>query len=282
MKELVIKSFGKINLSLDVVRKREDGYHDIDTIMQRISIYDTLNIKQIEGNQLIIKSNNKNIPLDEKNLVYKGWAKLKDRYKKDAGIEIYIDKKIPVAAGLAGGSTNVASFMVGLNEIWDLNLSKEELMSIGKTIGADVAYFFDGRTCRAEGIGEILTPLKDFVGYNVLIVNNGKDISSKDVYTNIVPSQNSSQMEEVVDAINNENIKGLKKHGYNNMEKVSFNIHKDITNIKDDMIIHGSDFSLMSGSGPTVFGIFLDEDKMNKAKKYFKEKYPNTYTAKTI
>lgn len=282
MKEIIIKSYGKINLSLDVVRKREDGYHDIDTIMQRISLYDNLHIKRISGDDLIIKSNNKLVPLDNTNLVYKGWEKLK-KYKKEAtGIEIFIDKKIPMAAGLAGGSTNVASFMAVLNKIWNLNLKNEELMQIGKTIGADVAYFFDGRTCRAQGIGEILTPIKEFKGYNVLIVNNGKDISSKYVYTNIKPSGQNDKMTKVIEAIEENNLEKLQKYGYNNMEEVSFNLYKDIEIIKKDMLKKGADFSLMSGSGPTVFGIFEDLDKLYKAEKYFKEKYKNVYIAKTI
>jgi len=282
MKEIIIKSYGKINLSLDVVRKREDGYHDIDTIMQRISLYDNLHIKRISGDDLIIKSNNKLVPLDNTNLVYKGWEKLK-KYKKEAtGIEIFIDKKIPMAAGLAGGSTNVASFMAVLNKIWNLNLKNEELMQIGKTIGADVAYFFDGRTCRAQGIGEILTPIKEFKGYNVLIVNNGKDISSKYVYTNIKPSGQNDKMTKVIEAIEENNLEKLQKYGYNNMEEVSFNLYKDIEIIKKDMLEKGADFSLMSGSGPTVFGIFEDLDKLYKAEKYFKEKYKNVYIAKTI
>lgn len=282
MKEIIIKSYGKINLSLDVVRKREDGYHDIDTIMQRISLYDNLHIKRISGDDLIIKSNNKLVPLDNTNLVYKGWEKLK-KYKKEAtGIEIFIDKKIPMAAGLAGGSTNVASFMAVLNKIWNLNLKNEELMQIGKTIGADVAYFFDGRTCRAQGIGEILTPIKEFKGHNVLIVNNGKDISSKYVYTNIKPSGQNDKMTKVIEAIEENNLEKLQKYGYNNMEEVSFNLYKDIEIIKKDMLEKGADFSLMSGSGPTVFGIFEDLDKLYKAEKYFKEKYKNVYIAKTI
>lgn len=282
MKEIIIKSYGKINLSLDVVRKREDGYHDIDTIMQRISLYDNLHIKRILGDDLIIKSNNKLVPLDNTNLVYKGWEKLK-KYKKEAtGIEIFIDKKIPMAAGLAGGSTNVASFMAVLNKIWNLNLKNEELMQIGKTIGADVAYFFDGRTCRAQGIGEILTPIKEFKGYNVLIVNNGKDISSKYVYTNIKPSGQNDKMTKVIEAIEENNLEKLQKYGYNNMEEVSFNLYKDIEIIKKDMLEKGADFSLMSGSGPTVFGIFEDLDKLYKTEKYFKEKYKNVYIAKTI
>lgn len=282
MKEIIIKSYGKINLSLDVVRKREDGYHDIDTIMQRISLYDNLHIKRILGDDLIIKSNNKLVPLDNTNLVYKGWEKLKKYKKEETGIEIFIDKKIPMAAGLAGGSTNVASFMAVLNKIWNLNLKNEELMQIGKTIGADVAYFFDGRTCRAQGIGEILTPIKEFKGHNVLIVNNGKDISSKYVYTNIKPSGQNDKMTKVIEAIEENNLEKLQKYGYNNMEEVSFNLYKDIEIIKKDMLEKGADFSLMSGSGPTVFGIFEDLDKLYKTEKYFKEKYKNVYIAKTI
>lgn len=282
MTEIIIKSYGKINLSLDVVRKREDGYHDIDTVMQRISLYDNLHIRKIPGNKLIIKSNNKLIPLDETNLVYKGWDKLRKYTLDETGIEIYIDKKIPMAAGLAGGSTNVASFMSALNKIWNLNLTDEKLMDIGKTIGADVPYFFDGRTCRAEGIGEILTPIREFKGYNILIVNNGKDISSKDIYTNIIPSGQSEKMDKVVEAIEENNLEKLAKHGYNTMEEVSFKIYEDIEIIKNYMIENGAEYSLMSGSGPTVFGIFKDINKMTKAEEYFKEKYENVYIAKTI
>ena len=168
MKEIVIESYGKINLGLDVLYKREDGYHEIKTIMQQISLSDTLTLREMKEN-IALESNNTDLPMDSSNLVYKAWKAIQRRTGINRGIEINIHKRIPIAAGLAGGSTNASAVLKGLNELWELGLKEEELKNIGVEIGADVPYCIMGGTALAEGIGEKLTKLRAFKDKNLLL-----------------------------------------------------------------------------------------------------------------
>ena len=152
MKTITLESYGKVNLGLDVLYKRRDNYHELRTIMQEISLKDTVTIKEIKDG-IIIESNNKDVPLDHRNLVYKAWEGIKKKSGLNNGVHIKIHKKIPGAAGLAGGSTNAAAVLRGLNQLWDLNFSQEELRIMGKELGADVPYCISGGTALAEGIG---------------------------------------------------------------------------------------------------------------------------------
>ena len=184
MKEIVIKSYGKINLGLDVLYKRQDGYHEIRTIMQQIDLSDTLVMREIEED-IELDCNNKELPLDSTNLVYRAWKKLQEKTGINKGIQINIHKNIPIAAGLAGGSSNAATVLKGLNELWNLGLSEEELREIGVEIGADVPFCIMGGTALAEGIGEKLTKLKSFKDKNLLLVNPGIGVSTAEVYGNL-------------------------------------------------------------------------------------------------
>lgn len=281
MNTIQLDSFAKINLSLDVLEKREDGYHNIDTIMQLIDLKDEVVIKTIEENKCIIECSNPKVPVDHHNLVYKAWRKVMDSTGKEQGITVKIQKNIPMAAGLAGGSSNAASVMKGLNELLSLGLSQKELMDMGVAIGADVPYFFVGKTVRATGIGNIFEEIPMRKTLHLLIVNNGTEISTKNVYEKIIPS-GGSRMEEVAKAISQGDLDSLKRVSYNTMEKVVFQMHPEIGEIKERLLTLGADTALMSGSGATVFAVFQSEEKLDEVYDIVKDDYSVVKKSKTI
>lgn len=269
MKKIVMDSYGKINLGLDVLYKREDGYHEINTIMQQISLKDTLTIEE-NKDDIILQCNKSDLPLDSTNLVYKAWEKLKEKTNIKRGIKITIDKQIPIAAGLAGGSSNAATVLKALNFLWELGLKEEQLMSIGVEIGADVPYCIMGGTAYAEGIGEKLTPLKAFKEKSILLVNPGIGVSTEYVYKNLKLEKSPRvNMKKIILDIEMDNIKSLGENIKNVMEEVVIKEHPIIKQIKKEMKEYGALGALMSGSGPTVFGLFDDKDKANYCKDKF-------------
>lgn len=274
------KSYAKINLILDVIEKRQDGYHNIDGIMQMIDLYDEVEVKI--SDKFEITSNSKDIPLDEKNLVYKVYKALKEKYKFNERFSILIEKNIPVSAGIAGGSTNSAVVIEMVDEILGLNMSLDDKKQIGKSVGADIPYLLVGKTARTRGIGDELEILDSLPTTDILIVNNGVEIATPYVYSNIVPSGNSDRIDKLINVYKNKNYDEFFKGLYNVMEKVSISYCPEIQNIKDKMYEFNCIKSLMSGSGPTVFGIFNDDKDIKKAYDYFKKIYKNTFIVKTM
>ena len=270
----------KINLILDVIEKRQDGYHNIDGIMQMIDLYDEVEVKI--SDKFEITSNSKDIPLDEKNLVYKVYKALKEKYKFNERFSILIEKNIPVSAGIAGGSTNSAVVIEMIDEILGLNMSLDDKKQIGKSVGADIPYLLVGKTARTRGIGDELEILDSLPTTDILIVNNGVEIATPYVYSNIVPSGNSDRIDKLINVYKNKNYDEFFKGLYNVMEKVSISYCPEIQNIKDKMYEFNCIKSLMSGSGPTVFGIFNDDKDIKKAYDYFKKIYKNTFIVKTM
>ena len=274
------KSYAKINLILDVIEKRQDGYHNIDGIMQMIDLYDEVEVKI--SDKFEITSNSKDIHLDEKNLVYKVYKALKEKYKFNERFSILIEKNIPVSAGIAGGSTNSAVVIEMIDEILGLNMSLDDKKQIGKSVGADIPYLLVGKTARTRGIGDELEILDSLPTTDILIVNNGVEIATPYVYSNIVPSGNSDRIDKLINVYKNKNYDEFFKGLYNVMEKVSISYCPEIQNIKDKMYEFNCIKSLMSGSGPTVFGIFNDDKDIKKAYDYFKKIYKNTFIVKTM
>ena len=284
MKEITLKSYGKINLGLDVLYKRQDGYHEINTIMQQIDLSDTVTIRENEEG-IIIKSNNKDLPLDSTNLIYIAWKKIQEKTGINKGIEVILDKKIPIAAGLAGGSSNAAAILKGLNELWDLGFDEKDLREIGVEIGADVPFCIMGGTALAKGIGEELTRLKPFKDKDLLLVNPGIQISTAEVYKSLnLKEKRRVNMEEIIQSIEKDDLNSLTKSIVNVMEEVVIRKNPIISEIKEDLIEYGALGSLMSGSGPTVFGLFDDKEKLNFCKEKLTNKYPKVrvYLTKTI
>lgn len=265
------KSYGKVNLSLEVIKKRTDGYHEIDSLMHKIDLWDELAFDKRSDNKIKIHSDTDDLPLDESNLVFKAW-KLMARYKNQGtGVDIYIKKNIPIAAGLGGGTSNGVLTMKVLNEIWNLSLSKDRLIELAKDLGADSTFFFYDGLVRVRGIGEKIQPLSKIKAYYLLLVNIGKHLSSARVYQSM-SKFSSGRIDQLVGAL--PNLCQASNLTFNNMEDVSFSIYPELQSIKDKISQTGACFSLMSGAGPTVFGLYEDSKTRNQAFDQLKDSYP--------
>lgn len=281
MEEIIIYAPAKINLSLDILFKREDGYHQIESIMQEISLKDKLIFKNRDKG-IVIESNNPHIPLDFHNLVYKVWEKINLYTKEERGLYIYIEKNIPVSAGLAGGSSNAAATFKALNTLWKLDLAREDLMQLAEGLGADIPFCIMGGTALARGIGSDLKPIKSLKDINILICNPGFPISAKYAYNLLDLKEERIDTKKLIKAIENKNIEDLAKEIKNKMEKPIIKKYPVIGEIKNTMLASGALGALMSGSGPTVFGIFKDSQSLEKAKSILQARFPKTYTTKSI
>lgn len=278
-----LNSYGKINLFLDIEGKLDNGYHLIKTVMQSIDLHDELYIEEIFGNKIYLECNLKYIPTDRRNTCYKAAELIKNKYKINKGVKIAINKKIPVGAGLAGGSSNSAAVIIGLNKLWELNMSMEEMLDIGLEIGADVPFCILGGTYLAQGIGEKLRKLNDFKWNNILLVKPQFSMSTAFVYKNL-SSQNHNlyKIDNLLYHINNNNYQSAAALSANTLEKVVVKYHPEINLIKNSMIKCNAISSSMTGSGSAVFGLFPDKQSLNKAFQTLIKKYPQTFKTKTI
>ncbi len=280
MNSIELKSRAKINLSIDVLGKREDGYHLVEMIMQTIDLYDIIKIKELKCNEIIIKSNSSDIPLDENNIVYKAAKLIKETFNINKGIEIFIDKYIPIAAGMAGGSSNAAAVLVGLNKLWNLQLSEEELKSLGFKLGADVPFCIVGNAALAEGVGEELTYIKGLSkDVSILVCKPELFVSTKDVYggldlNNLKQRPNNKLL---IEYLKDDNIEGVSNNMVNVLETVTSKMHEEINDIEKIMNENKALGSMMSGSGPTVFGIYKNIEDALKGKKELLKKYKQVY-----
>ena len=280
----------KINLSLDVIEKRDDGYHEVSMIMQEIDLCDIVEIQKIDKNNTNKVSielgieNALNIPCDERNTAYKAAKILIDKFKINSGIKIKIIKNIPSEAGLAGGSSDAAAVIKGMNEIFNLNMSIGQMLEVGKLIGADVPFCILGKTALAEGIGEKLTKLPLFCDVNLAIVKPDFGVSTPLVYNKYDQQEPIKHPDNalLINCINNKDLLTLSREMYNVLEEVTSKIHPLIKKIEKILVEEGAIGAMMSGSGPTVFGIFNDEDTALKCVKNVKKIYKSTYYAKTI
>lgn len=274
MESIRLKARAKINLGLDVLRKREDGYHDVRMVMQTIGIYDRLIITRIPEEDIRIKSNLFFLPVNENNLIYKAAKLLKDRCGFAGGVEIDLNKFIPVSAGLAGGSTDAASTLFGINRLFDLGLSTKDLMELGVSIGADVPYCVMRGTALAEGIGEKLTALPPLPRCWILIAKPPINVSTKLVYESLDMNgvDRHPDIDGLIDAIKRQDINGVCSLMGNVLENVTVPLYPVIESIKNDMMDNGAINAMMSGSGPTVFGIFPDEETTLKCQAFLKNK----------
>lgn len=284
MKSIKLDAYGKINLSLDVLRRRDDGYHDLRMIMQQIDLKDTVAMEEIEEDRIVVESDSPEIPTDERNIVYRVADALKKKYGLKSGVKISIEKRIPVSAGLAGGSTDAAATLRGLNELWGLGLSDIELMELGKPIGADIPYCIYGGTALAEGIGEKLTRLRGFGGKHILLANPEIQVSTARIYQNLnLEGLNKRpDTEKLMQAITEDDLEYVARNMVNVLETVTIPMHPVISEIKQDMISSGAIGALMSGSGPTVFGIFKTEKELDESKAKLEKKVKLTIKTKTI
>ena len=303
----IIKAPAKINLCLRVNGLREDGYHDLSMIMQTISLFDTLEFEIIKENeirfdffdkfkskklynnktfsQINLKCNYSYIPTDERNLVYKIVKFIFDKYNIRDRIFIYLKKMIPTSGGLGGGSSDAASTLLFLNRHYKLKLNIDELIDISAMFGSDIPYFIHKKECLCEGRGEIITELKSFNNYYILIATPNVRVSTKEIFSKVdnfsIPDSR-KDLENIafnncLDAINNRDLKLLSDNLFNNLEIVTESMFSDVTLFKDKMVKMGALASLMSGSGPTVFGIFNSYLKALNCKNNLKKEHNDSF-----
>ena len=262
MDKMQLRAFAKINLGLDVLRRREDGYHEVKMIMQTVRMYDQIELKKLSGDEIRVKTNLYYLPANENNLVYKAAKLLKDEFSIDQGVAIDLKKFIPVAAGMAGGSTDAAAVLFGMNRMFQLGLDQQGLMDRGVKIGADVPYCIMRGTALAEGIGEKLTPLPPMPKCWILIAKPAISVSTKFVYENLhandLKAEDHPDVDGMLEALKSQDLKGItsRMDNGNVLERVTVTAYPVIAQIKDFMRSQGALNAMMSGSGPTVFGIF--------------------------
>ncbi len=274
MNQIELKALAKINLGLDVLGRRENGYHDVRMVMQSIYLYDEVKIEKTESPEITVVSNLTFLPKGDGNIAYKAAQMLKEEFQIDAGIKITLNKHIPVAAGLAGGSSNAAAVLFGMNRMFRLGLSQDELMERGVKLGADVPYCIMRGTVLAEGIGEQMSVLPAMPKCTVLIAKPSVSVSTKTVYEAL----DAKEIEEHpdIDGI----IEGLRTHSLrqvaacmgNVLEDVTIPMHPVIEQIKQEMKAAGALNAMMSGSGPTVFGLFESRAAARDAQRRIREK----------
>ncbi|MFE8704029.1 4-(cytidine 5'-diphospho)-2-C-methyl-D-erythritol kinase [Cytobacillus sp. FJAT-54145] len=263
--KLLIKAPAKINLSLDVLHKRQDGYHEVEMIMTTIDLADRIELMLLDSDSIRINSQSRFVPDDQRNLAYQAAKLLKERYKVTKGVQIAIEKTIPVAAGLAGGSSDAAATLRGLNKLWDLGLSLDELAELGAEIGSDVSFCVYGGTALAKGRGEVITQLPAPPTCWVVLAKPFIGVSTADVYRRLeldhIVHPNTADM---IKAIEEDDFNGMCKNVGNVLEDVTLKLYPEVAQIKDQMIRFGADAVLMSGSGPTVFALVQHDSRMHR------------------
>ena len=259
-------AYAKINLGLDVLRRRSDGYHEVRMIMQSLDLCDELTFDRIPDRKVILTTDNGALPADDGNLVCRAAKLLMEEYPFEGGVRVHLKKNIPVAAGLAGGSSDAAATLKAVNELGSLGLSSDDLKGLGVRIGADVPYCLMYGTVLSEGIGEILTPLEACPGCAVLLAKPPVDVSTAYVYSHLMPGDLvHPDIDGIISGIRNKDIHEIARNTGNVLETVTVRDHPVIDKLKRMMSDNGSIAQLMSGSGPTVFGLFEEEADMQRA-----------------
>lgn len=264
--KLLVKAPAKINLALDVLHKRPDGYHEVEMIMTTIDLADRVELSLLNQDEIHITSHNRYVPDDQRNLAYQAAQLLKTRFNVKEGVTISIEKQIPVAAGLAGGSSDAAAALRGLNKLWKLGLTMEELAEIGSEIGSDVSFCVYGGTALATGRGEIITELPAPPTCWVILAKPFIGVSTAEVYRrlDLTGSLHRPDIGEMIAAIKNNSYQQVCENVSNVLEEVTLHLHPEVAQIKDQMKRFGADAVLMSGSGPTVFGLVQHDSRMHR------------------
>lgn len=263
--KLMEKAPAKINLALDVLFKRPDQYHEVEMIMTTVDLADRIEIEENKQNSITIFSHNRYVPDDDRNLAYQAAALLKERFDIKQGVSIKIEKNIPVAAGLAGGSSDAAATLRGLNRLWNLGLSMDELAELGAEIGSDVSFCVYGGTALATGRGERIKHLPSPPKCWVVLAKPVRGVSTADIYKRLdLQSVKHPNIPEMIHAIEMNDYKGVCNNLGNVLENVTLSLHPEVLHIKNQMKRFGADAVLMSGSGPTVFGLVEYDSRMNR------------------
>ena len=266
------EAFAKINLGLDVVRRLPNGYHEVRMIMQTVGICDVLTFrKAASGIQLVV--DNEELPTDGNNLICKAAKLLLESAGIEGGVSITLEKHIPIAAGMAGGSTDAAAALLGINELYEIGYDVDKLKELGVKIGADVPYCIQGGTALAEGIGEVLSPLPTPPTCHLVIAKPDINVSTKFVYENLRANELESHpdIDGMIEGLEKGDLKAITDRLANVLETVTVPAYPIIDEIKQTMLDAGAEGALMSGSGPTVFGIFTELEKAKQAANRIKD-----------
>lgn len=274
MQQVRQRAYAKINIGLDVLRRRPDGYHEVKMIMQTVGIYDDLLIEKCEKPGIFLQIDKEELPTDQNNLIYKAAQLLLTEKKIQEGVRISLTKRIPIAAGMAGGSSDAAAALRGMNELFNLGYQTQELQKIGVKLGADIPYCIVGGTMLSEGIGEILTSLPTPPGCTLVIAKPDINVSTKFVYENLHADTLSyhPDIDGMIKALREGSLKGITDRLGNVLETVTTREYPVIEEIKKLMRENGAENALMSGSGPTVFGIFTQEKKAQEAARQLRDR----------
>lgn len=260
------KAPAKINLTLDVIGKRSDGYHEVEMIMTMVDLADRISFEDINKNQIILETNSGIIPNDDRNLIYKAARLLKDTFQINKGVYIYLEKNIPVAAGLAGGSSDAAATLRGLNKLWGLGLDENELMLLGGKIGSDVPFCVGGGSALVTGRGERVKRINSLPSGWVVLAKLPISVSTSEIYNALdwTKIKEHPKTNEMIEAIDNDNFPKITMLVNNVLEDVTFSLYPQVKNLKEQMIKYGGEGVLMSGSGPTVFALVNKESKVKR------------------
>ncbi|WP_342047405.1 4-(cytidine 5'-diphospho)-2-C-methyl-D-erythritol kinase [Bacillus sp. OTU530] len=281
--KLLVKAPAKINLSLDVLRKRNDGYHEVRMIMTTIDLADHLELTPLEENRIEVVSHNRYVPDDQRNLAYQAADLLKRRFGIRQGVSIAIEKTIPVAAGLAGGSSDAAAALRGLNKIWGLGLSMDELAEIGAEIGSDVSFCVYGGTAIATGRGEKIEHIPAPPPCWVVLAKPQIGVSTAEVYRNLqIDRITHPNVDQMIHSIQHSDYEGICHSVGNVLEDVTFRMHPEVAHIKEQMRRFGADAVLMSGSGPTVFALAHHDSRMHRIYNGLKGFCEQVYAVRTL
>jgi 4-diphosphocytidyl-2-C-methyl-D-erythritol kinase len=257
---VVEKALAKINLALDVIGKREDRYHDLHMVMTTVDLFDRLSFEKLQNDEIKLSCDKPYVPLDERNFVHKAIQLIKTKYQIKEGVSVNIQKHIPVSAGLAGGSSDAAAAIRAMNQLFNLNMSLEDMIEIGKAVGSDVPFCIYNKTAIAEGRGEILTPLPKPPKCWVVLIKPHFGVSTKEVFQNVVMDKiHHPNVSEVISAVKTSNYKKLIESVGNSLEDVTFELYPEVEELKKQIQRLNPDVTLMSGSGPTIFALALKE-----------------------
>ena len=277
MKTLTRNAYAKVNLALDVLRRREDGYHDVCMIMQNLSLYDTLTFTMEEADTLAItlSCDKEFVPCDERNLIYKAIVLMGETYHLTGHIHVELVKRIPVEAGMAGGSTDCAAAFHAMRELYGLDVSDQELMKLGVKLGADVPYCIMAKTALSEGIGEVLTEVAPLPDCYVVVAKPTISVSTKMVYENLHADelQHHPDVAGMIEALKQGDLSGVASRMENVLETVTTKLYPQIEEIKQSMKESGAENAIMSGSGPTVFGLYREKAIAEQAAEKIRQQY---------
>jgi|TARA_B100001964_G_C14222172_1_gene595821 4-diphosphocytidyl-2-C-methyl-D-erythritol kinase len=282
---MLLNSHAKINLYLKIGKKLKSGYHNIQSVMQLIQLHDNISFERLNEDLITVQSNNPDLE-SKGNLAYKAASLLKDRFKVKEGVKIILEKNIPMSAGLGGGSSNAANTLVMLNKLWDLKLTQKKLISFGAQIGSDVPFFIVGKTALVEGIGDRIKPLRKSISMNIVLVNPGIKVSTSWAYKqfdkNKPKEKSKKNVKELINAINKKDIKKMSENVYNDFSPIIEKKFKIVREIKTNFRKEGALNSMISGSGPTVFGLYDSIYPAREAYFKLKDMYPFVYLTKTF